>query len=93
MNKSLFQYHRMKLRVTLIYLNSQQNYKISINLVVKSFSRHTWIHSLKRNKLTNDRDSKIAFIAHNNKIQSERIFESAKDYKFLHQIALPTTSI
>lgn len=33
--------------------------------IERSFSRHSWIHSAKRNRLTSIRASKIVFIAHN----------------------------
>lgn len=33
--------------------------------VERSFSRHAWIHSAKRNRLTTERAGKLVFIAHN----------------------------
>lgn len=33
--------------------------------VERSFSRHSWIHSSKRNRLTTERASQLVFIAHN----------------------------
>lgn len=36
--------------------------------VERSFSRHAWIHSAKRNRLTTERAAKLVFIAHNLKL-------------------------
>ena len=33
--------------------------------VERSFSRHSWIHSLKRNRITNDQAAKLVYISHN----------------------------
>ena len=40
--------------------------------VERSFSAHSWIHSKKRNRLTNERAAKLVFINHNYQINRRR---------------------
>ena len=44
--------------------------------VERSFSKHANIHSLKRNKLTNERAAKLVYIAHNLKLTESDAFSS-----------------
>ena len=38
----------------------------------RSFSRQSWIHNQKRNRLTNDRASKLVFLSHNLELENQK---------------------
>ena len=40
--------------------------------VERSFSRQSWVHNQKWNRLTNDRASKLVFISHNLELENQK---------------------
>ena len=46
--------------------------------VERSFSRHAWIHSARRNRLTTDRAAELIFIAHNFALCNNNVLEHGR---------------